>query len=240
MAFLTYLGGDYMAVVPAGTVAEKARQVQGVDQPRDVFILPANRALAVDETTGAPEQPVLRVARSNSLGSVFVTVLLLVILITNVRLSGVWSFVLIILVLLVSVIFALVGIWDKVLRFAGSTDIHITAAGYLCMAIPLFLIWLAVFLIYDRMNYAKFGRGQFTIHHTFGVGVTTYEVQGLSLEKKRDDLFRHWLLGMGSGDLVIRTSGANAQTFELPNVLFVGSKLVTAQRLLQQRQVVNA
>jgi hypothetical protein len=64
-------------------------------------------------------------------------------------------------------------------------------------------------------------------------------VQGLSLEKKRDDLFRHWLLGMGSGDLVIRTGGANAQTFELPNVLFVGSKLVTAQRLLQERQVVN-
>ena len=35
---------------------------------------------------------------------------------------------------------------------------HITAAGYLCMAIPLFLIWLAVFLLYDRMNYATFGR----------------------------------------------------------------------------------
>ena len=44
---------------------------------------------------------------------------------------------------------------------------------------------------------------------------------------------------MGSGDLVIRTSGANARTFELPNVLFVGSKVVTAQRLLQERQVVN-
>jgi hypothetical protein len=108
------------------------------------------------------------------------------------------------------------------------------------MAIPLFLIWLAVFLLYDRMNYATFGRGQFTIHHAFGVGATTYEVQGLSLEKKRDDLFRHWLLGMGSGDLVIRTGGVNARTFDLPNVLFVGSKLVTAQRLLQQRQVVNA
>jgi hypothetical protein len=90
------------------------------------------------------------------------------------------------------------------------------------------------------MNYATFGRGQFTIHHAFGAGATTYEVQGLSLEKKRDDLFRHWLLGMGSGDLVIRTGGANARTFELPNVLFVGSKLVTAQRLLQERQVVNA
>ncbi len=95
MAFLTYLGGNYMAVVPAGTVAEKARHVQGVEGPRDVLILPANRELATDETAGVPEQPGLRVARSNSLGSVFVTVLLLVILITNVRLSGVWPFVLI-------------------------------------------------------------------------------------------------------------------------------------------------
>ncbi len=239
MAFLTYLDGNYMAIVPAGTVAEKARQVQGVEGPRDVLILPANRELPIDETTGVAEQPVLRVSRSNSLGSVFVTVLLLVILITNVRVCGVWSFVLILLVLLVSVIFALAGIWDKVFRFLDTSDIHITAAGYLCMTIPLFLIWLAVFLLYDRMNYAMFGRGQFTIHHAFGIGVTTYEVHGLSLEKKRDNLFRHWLIGMGSGDLVIRTSGADARTFELLNVLFVGSKLATAQRLLQERQVVN-
>jgi hypothetical protein len=96
MALLTYLGGNHMAVVPAGTVAEKARQVQGVDDPRDVLILPANRELAIDESAGVPEQPVQHVARSNSLGSVFVTVLLLVILITNVRLSGVWSLVLLI------------------------------------------------------------------------------------------------------------------------------------------------
>jgi hypothetical protein len=240
MALLTYLGGDYMAVVPAGTLAEKARQVQGLDGPRDVLILPANRELAIDETTGEPEQPRLPVARSNSLGSVFVTVLLLVILITNVRLSGVWSLVLIILVLLLSVIFAAAGIWDRVFRLVGSSDVHITAAGYLCMAAPLFLIWLVVLLFYDRMNYATFGRGQFTIHHAFGSAATTYEVQGLSLEKKRDDLFRHWLLGMGSGDLVIRTGGVNSRIFELPNVLFVGSKLITAQRLLQQRQVVNA
>jgi hypothetical protein len=107
------------------------------------------------------------------------------------------------LVLLFSVIFALAGSWDKVFRLVGSSDVHITAAGYLGMAIPFFLIWLAVLLLYDRMNYATFGRGQFTIHHTFGVAATTYEVQRLSLEKKRDDLFRHWLLGMGSGDLVI-------------------------------------
>jgi hypothetical protein len=240
MAFLTYLDRNYMAIVPAGTVAEKARQVQGVDGPRDVLILPANRELPADETAGVPEQPRLRVARSNSPGALFVTVLLLVLLITSVRLSGVWSLVVLMLVLLLSVLFTLGGIWDHIFRLVGSSDVHITAAGYLCMAIPLFIIWLAVFLLYDRMNYATFGRGQFTIHHTFGAGATTYEVHGLSLEKKRDDLFRHWLLGMGSGDLVIRTGGPQARTFELPNVLFVGSKLVTAQRLLQERQVVKS
>ena len=125
-------------------------------------------------------------------------------------------------------------------RSVGSSDVHITAAGYLCIATPLFVIWLAVFLFYDRLNYARFTRGQFTIHHAFGTGATAYEVLGLSLEKRRDDLFRHWLLGIGSGDLVIRTGGPTGRTFELPNVLFVGSKLVTAQRLLQERRVVNA
>jgi hypothetical protein len=54
-----------------------------------------------------------------------------------------------------------------------------------------------------------------------------------------DDLFRHWVLGVGSGDLVIRTGGANPQTYELPNVLFVNGKLATAKRMIQERQMIN-
>jgi hypothetical protein len=238
MAVLTYLGGYYMAVVPDGTVAEKARQVQGIDGPRDLLILPPGRGWPVDEA-GAPEQPRLRVARSNGLGSVFVTVVLLVLLITNIRLPGVWSLVLMTLILLVSVLFALAGTWDLVFRLVRSWDVHITAAGYLCLATPLFLIWLATLLFYDRLTYATIRPGQVTIHHAFGAGAKSYEVQGLTLEKKRDDLFRHWLLGAGSGDLVIRTGGVSPQTHELANVLFVGSKLTMAQRLLRERQMVG-
>jgi hypothetical protein len=237
MAFLTYLQGSYMAIVPAGTVAEKERQVQGVDGPRDVLILPASRQLPVD-AEGVPEQPRLRVARSNGIGSVFITVFLLVLVITNIRLRGVWSLILIMLVLLVSAGFAMAGVWDLVLRLVGSSDIHITASGYLCLASLMFILWLAVFLFYDRLTYATFKPGQFTIHFAFGAGATSYDVLGLSLEKKRDDLFRHWLIGLGSGDLVIRTGGVNPQKFELTNVLFVGSKLAMARRMLQERPVV--
>jgi hypothetical protein len=238
MAFLTYLDGSYMAIVPAGTAAEKAKQVSGVDGPRDVLILPAGKELAVDEA-GAPEQPRLRIARGNGPGSVFVTVFLLVLLITNIRLAGVWSLLVITLVVLVSVLFAMFGVWDVILGLIGKSDVHITAAGYLSMGTLIFVIWLAVFLFYDRLTYATFSRGQLTIHHAFGAGATSYDTFGMNLQKRRDDLFRHWLLGGGSGDLVIRTGGPNPQTFELPNVLFVGSKLATAQRMLQERQVVK-
>jgi hypothetical protein len=238
MAFLTYLDGSYMAIVPAGTAAEKGRQVQGVDGTRDVLILPANRELARDES-GAPEQPRLPVARSNGLGSVFITVFLVVLFITNIRVPGVWSLVLIMLILLVAVVFALAGIWDVILGLIGKSDVHITAAGYLSLAVPMLVIWLGVLLFYDRLTYATFRPGQFTIHYAFGAGATSYDALGLNLEKKRNDLFRHWILGMGSGDLVIRTGGANRQTYELPNVLFVGSKIATAQRMLQERQVVK-
>lgn len=238
MAILTYMDRSYMVVVPSGTVAKKARQIQGIDGPRDALILPAGQDWPVDEA-GVLEQPRLRIARNNGLGSVFETVLILVLLITNIRLSGVWSLVLIMLVLLIAIVFAFTGIWDHIFRLVGALDVHITAPGYLCLAVPLFLIWLATLLFYDRLTYATFRPGQFTIHYAFGTGAQSFEVLGLSLEKKRDDLFRHWLLGAGSGDLVIRTSGANARTFELPNVLFVGSKLYKAQRALRERKVVT-
>jgi hypothetical protein len=243
MAFLTYLGDTYMTIVPAGTEAVKAAHVQRADGTRvegarDVLILLSGRELPVDET-GAVEQPRLRVSRSNNLGSVFVTVLVLIILVTNIRLTGVWSLVLILLVTLLSVVFALAGAWDFIFRMLGSSDIHITAAGYLCIATPIFLIWLVVLLFYDRLTYATFSPGQFTIHFAFGAGAKSFEVLGMTLEKKQDDLFRHWVLGVGSGDLVIRTGGANSQTYELRNVLFVNGKLALAQRMIQERQVIN-
>ena len=93
MAFLTYQGGHRMAIVPDGTVAEQGRRVEGHEGPRDVLVVPPGKGLFVDRETGTLAQPRLRMAVSNSLGAVFATVLLLVILITNVRLRGVWTLV---------------------------------------------------------------------------------------------------------------------------------------------------
>jgi hypothetical protein len=55
-------------------------------------------------------------------------------------------------------------------------------------------------------------------------------------------VFRHWLIGLGSGDLVIKAGGGgnSGQHVEVDNVLFIGRKLGLIQRLLQERQVTAA
>ncbi len=240
MAFLTYYGGHRVAFVPEGTVAEQSRRVEGHEGPRDVLVVPADKQLPLDSETGTLLQPHLRMAVSNSLGAVYATVLLLVILITNVRVRGVWTLVVLLTALFLSVVFALAGWWDHILAFMGMADIHMNAFAYRCISTTLFVVWLAVFVFFDRLVYVTFSRGQFRMHVAVGAGETAYEVQGMVLHKRRDDLFRHWLLGFGSGDLIVRTGGANPQTFELPNVLFIGSKLRRAQQMLQEREVVGA
>src|SRR3954452_13456452 len=71
MAFLTYQSGHRMAVVPDGTVAERARVVEG-HGARDVLVAPEGAALPTDAETGEAAQPHLRMAVSPDLGAVFV------------------------------------------------------------------------------------------------------------------------------------------------------------------------
>jgi hypothetical protein len=59
----------------------------------------------------------------------------------------------------------------------------------------------------------------------------------LMLEKKRNDFFRHWLLGFGAGDLHVKTGGAANLDFELSNVLFAGQKVARIQQMIREKEV---
>ena len=84
-----------------------------------------------------------------------------------------------------------------------------------------------------------FSPGQFRVHLEIGLGETAFDTMGITVHKRQDDLFRHWVLGMGSGDLVVTTGGANPQTFEIPNVLFIGEKIRIIEQMIQEREVVH-
>jgi hypothetical protein len=237
MAALTYFNATCLGIVPEGT--EPVESVNIADYgTRSALVLPTGKQLPVDHATGKPMLPRLRMASRSGPGVIFVLVLLLVIFITNVPIRGLASLVAILAVILLTVILALFDAWEPILEMLVRSRIYINAFGYLAIAVPLFLLWLVFILIVDRQVYMIVTSGQIQMHQNIGGGETAHDTIGMVVTKRRSDLFRHWILGLGSGDIVVKTAGAASQEFHMPNVLFVGSKVNLIQQLIQQREVV--
>ena len=171
---------------------------------------------------------------SSNLGVVFFLVLFLVILITNFSMRGLASGLIIMGGVLLAVVLAYIGWWDEVFTWFGNLTIHLTLGAYFWFSTLLVLAWAVTVFGLDRLSYWEFTPGQLTHKLVFGAGSQSYNTQGMGLEKHRDDPFRHWLLGIGSGDLKIRTSGATHEQIDILNVLFVGSKVAAMQRLIAE------
>jgi hypothetical protein len=237
MAAITWFDGERMATVPVGTKPATSQTIQGFDGNRDVLVLPKDTHLAKDEK-GNPAEPHLRMSSNKNLGVLFCIVLLLVITITNVPLRGLWSVIVIIILLGLTIIFAILGWWETILSKFSFLDIRINLAGYIVISSVLFVLWLLIFLLFDQQIYMIFSPGQFRVRLEIGDAETAYDTAGMTIQKQRSDLFRHWILGLGSGDLIVRTAGAQTHQFDMPNVLFLGRKVREIEDLLRSKQVV--
>lgn len=179
----------------------------------------------------------ITVSNVNAPGVIFVITLLAVAISSTVLLRGMMSVIAVVSAIAVGVAFAWFGWWGEILKLFGGLEIRINAAGYLCIGIPLFLAWLAVVTWYDRLHYITFGRGQIRYVQEVGDSEIVIPAEGAVVEKKRSDVFRHWLLGLGSGDLVIGSGGHNSPTIELKNVLRIKQKLTVIDKLLREKAV---
>jgi hypothetical protein len=235
LAGITYFESQQMAVVPAGTVVRHAVPIDG--QPHDVLVAPEGKSFGLAREEGQAPTPGMTVSSNNNLGVLFVATLLVVALASTILLRGMVSMIALIVMIALVVIFALLGWWNDILLFLGGLDIRMNAAGYLAVAIPLFVVWLFVVFVYDRAHYVVFDQGQ--IRYVLEVGDNEIAIQseGVVVEKKRNDVFRHWLLGFGTGDLMIRAGGPNGQTIELENVIGINHKLPLIQRLVKEKAI---
>jgi len=172
---------------------------------------------------------------SSSLGVIYFLTLFLVILITNVTVRGTSSALVIVSVMFVTLLFAYMGWWDPILMWAGNLSIHMNLGAYLFFSTLMFLVWTSTVFVFDRLTYWRIKAGQITHEFVYGAGSTSYATEGMVLEKHRDDFFRHWLLGLGSGDLRIHTMGAQRDQLDIPNVLFIGTKIDAIQRLIAEK-----
>jgi hypothetical protein len=247
LGVLTLFGDRHMAVVPARTALH--HNVTGTITYPDPAADEGNGKTSTEPLKGqdvlvAPEgkkitqEPSLHVSQHKTYGVLFATVLLLVIAITNIPMRGLWSVIVIVVIVSLVIILALMGAWDPILTYLGYLDIRMTAGGYFLISGVLFVVWLVIFLFFDQQVYMVFSPGQFRVRLEIGEGETAYDTTGMTLQKQRSDLFRHWILGLGSGDLIVRTAGAQTHQFDLHNVLFVGRRLREIEEMLRSRAVV--
>ncbi len=242
LGMLSYFDGHRLAIVPNGTQVMRDAKVGGVEGTHEILVLPEGKHVMPARPARGDQQlgePPHHIAASKSYGVLYAFVLLLVIVITNVPLRGLWSVVVIITLVMLAIIFQLSGFWETILDALGRLHIYINTGGYFLISSVLFLIWLVTFLFFDRQVYMVFTPGQLRVRQEIGGGEAAYDTAGMVVQKQRNDLFRHWILGLGSGDLIVNTSGAHAHHFDLPNVLFIGNKVRQVEDMLREKPVVR-
>ena len=180
------------------------------------------------EIGGIPE----RFHPSGSVGVAFLVTLFLVILMTNVSARGAASAVAVLTIILVTVLLAWFGWWTVILDMVGRLRVHLNLGAYLTFSTLMFVVWAATVFIFDRASYWLIKPGQITQEFVFGAGSKSYDTTNMVLEKFQGDLFRNWIIGLGTGDLRIHTMGANRDTVEIPNVLFVTRKVALIQEMI--------
>jgi len=214
--------------------------VDYLGEKRPAYVLPAApEGKKGDAALKHFADPRLHISHSKTVGVIFCITLLLVIVITNVPLRGMWSLVVIITVIMMSVIFALAGWWEAIFSALDALDIRINMGGYLTISIGLFIVWVVTVSMFDKQTYIVFQPGQFKVCTEIGGGEKVYDAIGLTLERQRSDLFRHYILGLGSGDLIVKTTGAQAHHFDLPNVLFITRKVQRIEDMLKKQSVIE-
>jgi hypothetical protein len=182
------------------------------------------------------------------MGTIYCFVLLLVIVITNVSLRGLWSVIIIISLILLAVLFYTFNWLAWLSSAVGQLHIYIGFAGYLFISTALLMLWCLSTFLFDRQVYIIFTPGQMRVCDQVGAGENVYDTTGMQIEKLRSDFFRHFFLGLeflrwiglpgGTGDVIVKTSGAQAHTFELRNVFNINTELREVEGMQRSRQVV--
>lgn len=242
LALLTWYDGTRLAILPPQSDLraladdkDKARYELSVAKPTTKSVDAA--VTATNDPTHPPAFKT-RVSERAWMGPVFCVVLLLTILITNVPLRGLWSFLVILILIVTALAFTVFDVWESLLGALGNLHIYINMSGYMFIASLVLFLWVVSVFIFDQRTYMVVTPGQIRVCEHIGASIRNFDTTGMSFEKQRDDMFRHWILGFFSGDLIVRTHGAEKEEIRFPNVLWVGWRLEQVQEILRERATV--
>ncbi len=191
-----------------------------------VYSLAAGDSVVID-ADGAES-----VIPSSTVGVVFVATMLAVIGFTSVKLRGLASVTVLLVLALVALSLAYFGLWDEVVQAIPEMSVHMNAGFYFIFGGGLAAMWLLQFFVFDRLVYYRIRPGQMIEERVIGGGEKSYDTHGMLFEQRDDDFFRHRILGLGAGDIRLVTNDARNETISLENVLFVERRVNEIQRLI--------
>jgi hypothetical protein len=168
---------------------------------------------------------------SSALGLTYLSVLLLLIVFTNVRLRGINSVVALLTLAFLTVLLAWLGWWDNIAKVIPYLSVHMNTGFYLVFSTGLMIMWLMMFFLFDRLTYWRIRPGQMIEEHFIGGGVESFDGNGLRFQKHSSDFFRT-ALGLGAGDLMATVAGSGGTTIQIPNVIFVDRKIEAIEKLI--------
>lgn len=255
-AIWTWAENNRLAIVPSDTIVTKEKVKDGEKEAtRMNIVIPGDGHQLNRVTRKASEGEAKAFTEKNPVNAntelyrvnphvsaktwmapLFLVILSVVIIITNVPLRGLWSLVVTIGLIMVALIISLLGWWDDIFEKLFDLHVFINMAGYLFLATVVFIGWCIATFIFDKRSYIIFTPGQIKVCEQVGGREKVYDTTGMTIEKHRDDWFRHIFLGFGSGDLSVRTAGADRHEIVMPNVALIGFKIGPIEQLLRERQ----
>lgn len=247
LAIVTLVENHRMAIVPDKAEVKDITKVDDANSGKARYEVVVTKPItkSLDHAVAATNDPSkteavfnTRVSEKAWMGPLYCTVLILTILITNVPMRGLWSFLVILMLIVTALMFSVFDVWESLLGALGHLHIFINMAGYLFIASTVLLLWLVSVFLFDQRTYMIITPGQIRVCEHIGASIRNFDTTGLSFEKQRDDLFRHWILGFFSGDLIVRTHGAEKEEIRFPNVLWIGWRLEEVQEILRERATV--
>src|SRR3954452_4005880 len=166
---------------------------------------------------------------ASGIGLSYISVLLLLVIFTNVRLRGIYSVVTLLAVAFLIVSFAWLGWWDRIAKLLPYLQVRMNTGFYLVFSTALFVIWSIMFFVFDRLTYWRIRPGQMTIEHLIGGGAESFDANALRFQKMSSDLFRAGI-GLGTGDLEV--VGIGPEPLRMTNVPFAERKVRAIERLI--------
>lgn len=236
-SLLTYFNGSHLAIVPSGSTITEVNEAE-IGKPSTRINVPGKPENLWDDSVDSADKsartPKIRISNKEWMGPFFTMILLMVIFITNVPLRGTLSIIAIMTVMVVVLLISLAGWWGAIMDKLVFLRIYQNMGGYLTLSLVLLAGWCMAIFVVDRRTFIVFTKGSIRVREEIGGKEKTYDTTGMSITKLRDDWFRHVVLGLGTGDLVVQTFGAEKHEIRMPNIWKIDSYLPIIENMMKK------